>query len=228
MHEIQNPLNQVEQDVAESNELIGKECCSCFRIFRYSHFRRDSSRQDGRVDQCVYCESQPRLSLAEATAHLKEKNFNSEAVKAQRLAHQQDYKNAVARIGHPMSHGELFSRIKKLFPNLYLTQGRIQGCMALFQIYPGPQPRLNGNSFEYLFFVPEGLMPEFSIWEFDEVRDIAIREKMRGWRTCLLRLIKRGLITETQCNKEFGKAIGPASTVWYRELYQYRNQKLID
>lgn len=204
--------------------MLGKECNSCLRVLGYRFFDRDSSYKDGRKDQCSSCQSQPRLSLAEHTSRLMEQNVNSEAVRSQRWAHQDELKDDLARIGKPMRGRDFIRKVQELVPNLYVTEGRIIGDLAVFQTYPCPQTKLEGRDFQYLWYVPEGVCPEYSVYEFDHGNDIAIREKMRGWRTCLLRLVKSGMLTESQCDKHFGRASGKASTRWYRELFKHRNQ----
>jgi hypothetical protein len=229
-------INQIDNVVVESPEMLGKECATCFRILAYKFYNRDSSYRDGFRDQCSDCESQPRLSLDEHTARLRERNFSSHAVKAQRREHQDDYKNDDARAGQSMHHAELILRLRKYIPNLWETEGRIEGDLALYLIYPCPQTKLNGADYEYVGYIPSGFMNEFSCWEFQKDKDILVREKNtapnglpgRGWRTPLLRLIKKGLITEDQCRQEFGEAVGPASTVWHRTLYLHRNSKKLE
>ncbi len=224
MHNLDDPANSISRELAESNELLGKQCSGCLRALTYNYFDKDSSSKDGRADLCPSCQNSPKLSLAEHTARLREMNFNSEAVKRQRFECQEDYKNDAARIGRPMHSSDLITTLKGVIPSLFVIEGNIKDELAIYLTYPCPQQRLNGRDFEYLFFCPEGLMPEYSIYEWDEVRDIPIKEKMRGWRTVLIRLIKRGLISEEQCNKIFGEARGPASTVWHRTLWKMRNK----
>jgi hypothetical protein len=227
VHEIDDPANVVSQEVVESNELLGKECIGCIRILPYAFFDRDSTYRDGRKDLCTNCQDAPRLSTAEHTARLRELNFNSEAVKRQRWDHQDDYRDCKARVGRAMASGEFLGRIKKLVPCLHFTDGRLENDIAIFRTYPCPQPQLDGRDFEYLFYCPSGNLPEYSIYEFDE-RDILVRERLRGWRTVLLRLIRSGLLTIEQSDREFGAACGAASTVWYRRLYEYRNGRKAD
>lgn len=226
MHSIDSDINIVDRRVVESPELLGKECIGCFRILDYRFFDHDNTYRDGRKDLCVSCANAPRMSTSEHTHRLREQNFNSEALKAQRWANQEEYKNAVARIGKAMHHSDFLRVIKHLVPDLYITDGRIEGDLAVFRVYGRPQPQLGGRTFEYLFYCPTGLLPEFSIYEFDEVRDIPIREQKRGWRTVLLRLIKSGLVSEDTVNKIFGRAEGPASTIYNSSLQAFRNRNI--
>jgi|SRR5581483_554704 len=216
--------NAIDRAMVESPDTLGKECIGCYRIFPYQMFKPDSSYRDGRRDLCELCANSPRLSTEEHTHRLREMTFNSEAVKRQRWDHQDELRDDAARRGREMWHTDFLSAVQKLVPDLYITEGRIIGDLAIFRTYGQPQPHLEGRDFEYLMFCPTGLIPEFSIYEFDTVRDIPIREKQRGWRTVLLRLIKAGLLTETVAHKHFGEAVGPGSERYNRLLWEFRNR----
>lgn len=221
MHDLENPMNSIDHRVATSPELLGKECCTCVRVLAFKYFTRDSSYRDGYRDRCYECETAPRMSNGEHLARLREQNYNSSAVKKQRWQNQEDFENEEARQGRWMQSGEFISRLKRVVPNLFITEGNFLGDLAVYRTYPCPQPDLDGNDFKYLFYLPTGWMPENSFIEFDE-RDIPIREKKRGWRTPLLRLIKAGLLTEQACDEEFGRPTPGADAVWDREMYRLR------
>ena len=223
MSDMQIEASQLDRKVVESKAMLGKECCTCFNILAYKFFRKDSSYRDGYRDQCQVCESSPVMSTEEHLYSQREKNYA--ASRKQRWAHQDDYRNDEARLGRLMHHSELLLQLHRLIPNLYIIDGRILGDLAIYKTYGGPQKRLEGNSFEYLFYMPTGFLPEFSTYEFNE-RDVIVKEKQRGWRTVLLRLVRTGLLTEEKCRKVFGEALGAGATVWHRKLWEFRNQKL--
>lgn len=222
MHAIGQAENTLNRRVVESSEMLGKECISCGRILEYNFFRRDHTFKDGRRDQCQGCESSPKLSTEEHVYRLREMNYHSHAVQRQRWEHQEDYENAVARVGRPMHHSDFIRKLKKLVPSLYFIDGRIIGDLAVWNTYGRVQE--HGLDSRYLFFMPSGILPEFSQYEFDS-RDVPVKESRRGWRTVLLRLIIMGLLTEEACNREFGRASGVASAVWNWKLYLHRNRK---
>jgi hypothetical protein len=209
-----------------SPEIYGRECAGCHCDFDWIHYRKDSSQRDGHAALCYSCENSPSLSTAEHTARVRERNYN--AASSQRARFQEDFKNDEARIGRRMHHSAFVEVLKKLVPDLYIMDGRIEGDLAVFRTYPCPQPDLEGRDFRYLFYIPTGMLPEYSLWEFDVVRDIRIKEKQRGWRTPLLRLIKSGMLSEEACNQVFGLPTGEASIVWNRELFEFRNAILVD
>lgn len=223
MSDLEQAANVVNRTVVESPQMLGKECIGCRRILEYAFFQRDASYRDGRRDLCDVCSRAPRLNMAEHTARLREGNYNSEAVKRQRWANQEDYRDDEARIGRPMYASDFINILRRLVPNLYFTDGRVIGDIAVYQTSGQKRPDWGGRDHKYLWYIPSGRMPEYSQYEFDDVRDIPIREKQRGWRTPLLRLIEAGLLSERVCNEVFGRAEGPASNVWYRQIQNFKN-----
>lgn len=226
MHDTEDPQNQIDRQVVESPEMLGKECGSCARILAYQYFNRDTSYADGRRAQCAQCESAPRLSLAEHTSRLRENNLSSHAVRKQRWEDQEEYRKDSARVGHRMHHTEFLRRIEKYVPNLYVIEGGVVGDLGIYLTYPVPQSRLDGRDFEYLTYIHEGVSNEFSTYEFNNDKDVPIREKWnggRGWRTVLLKMIKKDLLTEEQAIREFGQAEGEGSVIYNKQLFQKRN-----
>jgi hypothetical protein len=209
---------------ATSPEIFGRTCAACRCDLDWIHFRRDSSQRDGRAVLCHECESVPRMSTEEHTARLREKNLSSEVYKRQRWENQDELKDDKSRIGRPMLSADFLSVVKKLVPNLYIMDGRIQGWLAIFKTYPCPQSKLEGRDFEYMFACETGILPEFSQYLFDPVTDVPIKESKRGWRTVLLRLVKARMLTEDVCNRVFGRPEGLPANRWHSELQKYRNQ----
>jgi hypothetical protein len=64
--------------------------------------------------------------------------------------------------------------------------------------------------------------PEWSVMRFDE-RDIATKEKYRGWRTAMLVLIVAEILTAEEVDRAFGPPIGEAGA-WYRQQLQVHRQ----
>ncbi len=223
MNEIYNPIDDVPPITVDQKSCI---CCGSTKIL--SRIAKDRSFRAGRRDRCGECENALRLSVDEHYQRLREENLNSFAVKSQKWAHQDDYRNAEAREGRRMAHNDFIRIIKLMCPDLYIIPGGIRGDWAMYKTYPCRQPRLatperpEGLDFEYLGYCPSGILPEYSIIEFDD-RDVAVKESRRGWRTILLRLIKAGMVTPERVNEIFPEADGEASTVWKRQLYVLRN-----
>jgi hypothetical protein len=172
------------------------------------------------------------MSTEEHTQRLKEMNFNSEAVKAQRWGKNQlDWMIPdEVRSGNPKHHSYLLSGIRELLgtDKLFITEGSFLNDLAVYQISGCSRPDFNGprNDYKYLFYLPTGTLPEFSLMEFDD-RAIPVREYKRGWRNILVRLIKAQLISEDDVNYVFGRPPeNIASQPYRRELQNIRNSRI--
>jgi hypothetical protein len=71
-------------------------------------------------------------------------------------------------------------------------------------------------------WVQLGWMPEYSVVRFDD-HGVPLNEKYRGWRTVLLQLILKGIVSEEAAHAVFGKATGPASERYNATLFSVRN-----
>lgn len=130
-----------------------------------------------------------------------------------------EYEDEGARIGTIMHSSEL---IKKL----------TQECAMTVVYRPHPQPKrvtllvdnTNGiKGLEVACWVQLGYMPEFSICNFDD-HGVVLQEAYRGWRTVLLQLLIKRMITEETITRVFGKASGPAAERYLQILQGFRAQ----
>ena len=65
-------------------------------------------------------------------------------------------------------------------------------------------------------------MVEYEVPAFDD-KDLPTGTRFRGWRTCLLQMRMKELLTEERINKVFGHARGPASGRYLRTMQSLRN-----
>jgi hypothetical protein len=65
-------------------------------------------------------------------------------------------------------------------------------------------------------------MAEYSIMRFDE-HHVPLDERMRGWRTCLMQLYLKEILSEETINRVFGAAEGPVSDRYNSLFYEVRN-----
>lgn len=233
MSDLRTDASSIDNAVLYSRELLGKECGACYAILAYKFFQRDSSSKDGRRNICLNCEKKPRLSMREHVDSMREANYYSEGTKSQRWANQEDYRNWKARQGLYMHHSDLLNALQPLIPDLLIVNGitgrndehgKFLRHLCLFQVSSFSRADWGGRPLRMLCWLEREYMPEFSTYEFDNVRNVLIREDTRGWRTVLLSLIHRGVLTEQVANATFGDATGEASTVWHRELHKFRNR----
>jgi len=69
-----------------------------------------------------------------------------------------------------------------------------------------------------------GFAPELSVMRFDD-HGVPLAEKYRGWRTPLLQLILKGIVSEKKANEVFGSPkTTPAFHRYNQTLQNFRNQ----
>lgn len=225
---IESDYDVLDYQAGVDDEVRGQECHSCFRLLKWNFFDRNPAYKNGYEPQCSWCKKQPVLSIAEHTARLREMNYSSEGTKRQRHVDQDEFHKE--RTGRIMDFSLFLQKLLHVYPNLYVTPGAvtINGVIAdisLFATSGVAKSEWKGQTSKYMGYLTIGPMPEYTEYEFDS-RDVLQRATTIGWRDVLLRFIKNGILTEEQCNQEFGPPSGFAdSTYWYKKLHQYRNSK---
>ena len=220
---IQSDYDVIDYEAGVDDNVRGQECRACFRLLKWPFFNKNSSYKNGYEPMCSLCQSAPKLSIAEHTARLREMNFNSEGTKRQRHADQDFLKQE--RRGRSMEASLFLEKLRRAYPALYVTQGGIIGDLALYATSGTAQADWGGQTFKYVGYITVGIMPEFSEYEFDNERDILLRCKQMGWRSMLLRFVEANILTEEQCNREFGPPSGGENSMWYKKLQQHRTNK---
>jgi hypothetical protein len=219
---ITSDYDVIDYEAGADNDLRGQECASCFRLLKWNFFDKNSSYKTGHDPQCSLCKKAPRLSLSEHTSRLKEMNLCSEGTKRQRHPDQEDFKGN--RSGRMMDCLWFLMKLRSIYPSLYVSQGGVIGDLALYATSGLGRPEWGGNTFKYIGYVTLGTMPEYSKYEFND-RDVVIKATEIGWRSVLLRFVQNGLITDSQCQFEFGSPSGGETSTWYKNLYRFRNAK---
>lgn len=221
-------LSNVDARLRDSPDVVGQECSGCYRILLWKFFDHDSSYKTGYKPTCIDCLSKPRLSMEEHVSKMSAENYNSEAVRKQRHEDQEEFRKAEARWGRTMLPSDFLVKLHRLVPNLYVTPGGVRGDVSLYLTAGGPRADWGGNAFKYMGYFEFDTMPEHSIFEFDEDKDVLVRATSMGWRSVLLRFIKSGILTEEQCQKEFGPPSTGNSNVWFKQLQRHRGEKRVE
>ena len=78
---------------------------------------------------------------------------------------------------------------------------------------------------EIACWVQEGFMNEYSWMYFDD-HGAPLSERRRGWRTCLLQMQLKQILTEDKVVEVFGRAEGPVSERYNKTLYEMRNKRI--
>ena len=220
----------IDYEAGVSDEILGQECHSCWRLLRWKFFDKNAAYKTGYEPQCSWCKKQPVLSVVEHTSRLKEMNYSSEGTRRQRHIDQDDFHEHTEHQGRVLDYGLFLQKLLHIYPSLSVTQGNVtvNGVptdISLFATSGVAKPEWNGLTCKYMGWITIGPLPEFNQYEFND-RDVMMRATRIGWRDVLLRFIKSNLITEEQCNQEFGLPSGFTDpTLWYKKLHNHRNSK---
>ena len=130
----------------------------------------------------------------------------------------EEYEYIEPRIGH-IIHSTTFLHklINECGLNCWYAAHPLKGRLKLVVVRNGIP--------ETAVWLQEGFQVEYSWMNFDD-HNVPLDERRRGWRTVLLQLILKGIVSERLSHKVFGKATGPASDRYNSLLHEYRNKKV--
>lgn len=159
-----------------------------------------------------------RVSDAEGTSETKEtlarqKEENAATAQQYQWVSPEEYKNEGDRIGRIMHSCVFIDILRKAGVKCWYRTHPQPGKITLIVQRQALDPEVG-------CWCMIGFAPELSIMRFDD-HGIPTAEKYRGWRTCLLQLILKGVVSEKKAEEIFGK---PATT----EAFQRYNRTLRD
>jgi len=145
------------------------------------------------------------------------KEINEGIAKQYQWLDPKDYADVEARIGKVMTHAEFITKLRQAGVSCFYKQHPHPDKATLIYYHCGlGEP-------EVACWVQLGQMPELSIMNFDQY-GAPLAERRRGWRTCLLQIILKGIITEEKANIVFGKPRNDAAFARYNSTLQsFRN-----
>lgn len=148
----------------------------------------------------------------------RQREINKEIAKDYQWLTPDEYADVEARIGVPMNHAEFIGLLRKAGVICYYREHvQPDKVTLLYTNNPGAE------ALEVGCWVTYGYMPELSMMNFD-AQDAPTNERRRGWRTCLLQLILKGVISEEKANKVFGKPdVTPQYHRYNATLQSFRN-----
>ncbi len=147
----------------------------------------------------------------------RQKELSDETSKEYQWLKPEEYADQQARIGRILNHVEFKTLLEKAGLTCVYGTHPHKDKASLYISKDGlKQP-------EYACWVQIGQMPELSMMRFDD-HGVPLNERRRGWRTCLLQIILKGLLTEEKANVHFGR---PKVTEQYHRynsmLQSFRN-----
>lgn len=148
----------------------------------------------------------------------KQQEINKEIAKDYQWLTPEEYEDIEQRIGVVMHSSVFISKLRKAgIECWYVQHPQPQKATLLFLNPVGER--------EVACWVQQGFMVELSIMNFDD-KGVPLDERRRGWRTCLLQLIMKGIISETKANEVFGKPKQTKAFDRYNlTLYEFRKRK---
>lgn len=149
------------------------------------------------------------------------------------LAEKKELSDAAAREYQwvkPSEYADRGPRIGKiLHSSKLITILRAMGLKCWYRQHPQAQKLtllvLERGQRNIGCWIQGGYMPEYSIMRFDD-HGVPLDEAYRGWRTVLMQLSLKGLISERKINEVFGQARGPASVRYNRFMGSLRTNFL--
>lgn len=142
---------------------------------------------------------------------------NREIAKKYQWVTPEEYSDFEQRIGRVMHSSVFISMLRKA------------GVQCFYRQHVHPQKAtlwfLNSKGKEEVAcWIQQGFMMELSVMRFDS-QGVPLDERRRGWRTCLMQLIMKGIITEAKANDVFGKPKLTSAFHKYNSiLYAFRNR----
>lgn len=142
------------------------------------------------------------VSDAEASSETQDelcrlKEASENVAKEYRWVTPEEYANEGARIGHIMHSSVFIQKLRDAGVKCWYRDHPQAGKVTLV-VQRGELPPEVGC------WVQLGFCPELSIMRFDD-HGVPTVEKFRGWRTCLLQLILKSVISEKTAVEVFGK-----------------------
>ena len=160
-------------------------------------------------------DAKPSAQAEEELARQKE--LAADQAKEYQWVTPEEYKNAPGeRIGRIMHSIVFISKLRKAGVKCWYRKHPHKDKITLV-VQVGVLPP------QVACWVQLGFMTELSIMNFDD-HGVPLAERFRGWRTCLLQLIIKGIITQAKAEEVFGvPPVTPAFHRYNSTLQQFRN-----
>ena len=165
-----------------------------------------------------YDEAESSTQTKEALAEQKELSYD--AADEYRWLSPEEYADVEARIGRILHSSEFISILRRKLGVQCWYRDHPQPDKLTLVVQKRGQERIPPT---VGCWVKNGFAPEYSVMGFDD-HGVPLAEKYRGWRTCLLQLILKDVITEENAHKVFGAAERTCDERYNRTLHSWRNR----
>lgn len=176
---------------------------------------KDSAEMEAAV--AAYAKNRHASSSAQNQEELARwKEGNAEIAKQYQWVKPEEYADLGPRAGKILTYDEFITilRTKCKLTCFYREMGHDQKLALWVQKDAMTLP-------EVACWVQRPFMIEYEVMRFDD-KGVPLDSRYRGWRTCLLQMILKKMLTEQQVNRAFGPATGPASPRYNQTLQSIR------
>lgn len=165
------------------------------------------------------------LQYYDKTSHQNEeelarwKEENDSMMGEYRWCTKEEYADIQARVGRVMHSSEFITILReKLKVKCWYREHPQEGKITLV-VQKGDQVPEVGC------WVRHGYMPEYTVMGFDD-HGVPVQERYRGWRTCVLQLILKQMVTEEAAHRVFGRAERSCAERYNSVLHGVRNTRI--
>lgn len=142
--------------------------------------------------------------------------LNANGAKEYQFVEPDEYNDVKERTGRVMHSSEFIRRLQRSGIHCWYTEHPQAGKITLVVQRKNQPP-------EVACWCQQGMTTELSIMRFDE-HGIPTTEQFRGWRTPLLQIILKGILTEDKANEFFGTPkTTPSFNRYNQTLQSFRN-----
>lgn len=172
----------------------------------------------GTPDWVKWPEDYKALAQEEFAAHREQSDQMAEQY---RFEDQVDLTNKVARKVNPMSTLAFINKLRQNDIKCFIIDnGYPPSTVALWCLPPKQAMKAR-----YICYMQVPAMYEWSVLKLNE-RQIPIGEDFRGWRTVLIQLIEKEILTEYQAHQIFGYPSGSkVFSRYHQSLWEIRNRR---
>jgi hypothetical protein len=149
------------------------------------------------------------------------KEESDSQVAGYKMEHQDILTNAKARKVNAISTRDFIQKLRQNGVKCFtVDNGFPPQTIALWAILP------NTHKLQYICYLQVPAMYEWSILKVDR-HGLPAGEDFRGWRTVLIQMITKKVLTETKAHQIFGKPTDSEVSLLYREsLFYIRNKQV--
>jgi hypothetical protein len=172
-----------------------------------------------RAHEARVVESVPSSESQEQIAEARE--INTDSVKDYKLPDQKILEDEAPRRGQRMNHLQFIEKLRAAGVRCWYNTEPFRGLIGLRAIAPGYEQL----GLRFICGVKLGWTTEYDTFHFDE-RGLPLNKKTVGWRSVILQLIAKKILTEEKAHRIFGKPReNTASSLYRKTLWEMRNQR---